>query len=202
MNRMNNSYAVVWFSFFIFMLWGCESSERGTRYADYPMYSINVDSAKLSTESVTYNQISMLLPRYWDDVVSMEDLNTEMVKFAAIHETYLSPSENIYGDELKNAFVIISEVISESYLNELLNNTENLLNPDGDLSNLRKESYQLKSFLIHHYLLQTPRWVNMKILIEKGLENPVQIDFIMPSYVYVDESEILQSSIGSLSKIQ
>lgn len=198
--QIKSFQAILLLFFPLFLLTACEEKEKEVRYRGYERFNIDVDTRLLDQEKLYFNNVVMQLPRHWNDQIELSEVPVEMLRFASISGNQaIEPHAVVYADTIKNAFIILSDLNEpEAYKERLLTEYEQMFNPDGELSNLNRSSYQLNNLLVHHFLLQTPRTVNIKILIERGAQRPFQLDMILPAYVYQDDLASVRSAIGTL----
>ena len=67
-------------------------------------------------------------------------------------------------------------------------------------SEVQHSTYKYNHFLIYQSLLINSSTINFKLLIPQAEYKSFQIDYIIPKSIYANKIEVIESSIGSLSK--
>ncbi len=70
----------------------------------------------------------------------------------------------------------------------------------AEQSEVQHSTYKYKNFLIYQSLIISEQMINFKLLIPQANHKSFQIDYIVPKSIYAKKIEVIESSIGSLSK--
>jgi len=68
-------------------------------------------------------------------------------------------------------------------------------------SEIQHSTYKYNKFLIYQSLIISEETINFKLLIPQPEYKSFQIDYIIPKSIYANKIEVIESSIGSLSKL-
>jgi len=70
----------------------------------------------------------------------------------------------------------------------------------AEQSEVQHSTYKYNNFLIYQSLIISNKTIDFKLLIPQPDNKSFQIDYIIPKLIYANKIEVIESSIGSLSK--
>lgn len=123
----------------------------------------------------------------------------------ATQKTFISDYivRDYYQDDSTNAIMIVTDLsrVSDSALNLMLEQMREM--PEGGNKKFEVQigEYGYHGFDVFQILLQNPAFINFKLIFLKGANKRFQMDYMIPTRVYAGEVRTIESSIGSVNKI-
>lgn len=186
---------------FVFLVLSCDQSKNKTGLQELT-FNVNVNLLNPeiadSVLGITYNP-----PLGWNQVDS--------VSFLKIGNLFQSQNtilkdyniRNIYRDDSTFSMLIVADLsgISDSSLNRKIQQISSMQRDTTQKLSLKYGEFTYNGFDIKQFLLQNPSFINFKLFFVKRGRQNFLLEYILPLKVYAEKIRIIESSIGSLTKI-
>lgn len=105
----------------------------------------------------------------------------------------------VYQDENAQAYMILSGISQNRWHQLTSSKTQEELNSEV-WTNKHSTAYHYKDFEVQQWLLQNAEWVNFKLIFKTKEDRFFQLDYLLPSSMYNEQTaKAVESSIGSFT---
>jgi len=142
-------------------------------------------------------------PLYWKAVDSA--YFDQVRELFATQKPFLSNYvvRHYYQDDSTNSIMILTDLsmVEDSALDLMMKQMREM--PEGGNKKFEVQigEYGYHGFDVFQILLQNPAFINFKLIYLEGTDKKFQIDYMIPTKVYAGEVRTIESSIGSVNKI-
>jgi hypothetical protein len=200
--NLSKKLFIILFSFLILMNLSCGNEEKnktdqpeemtfqvnqsllGEKYSDNELgFSF---SPPIGCKLMPKNLVQQVKAEITKNLVSPESLALEPKQF------FLNKNEQFFCLLTTLPMLVLSDSSIKFYNMAVKNSAA------GD--EVQSSTYKYNHFLIYQSLIMNDETINFKLLIPQAEHKSFQIDYILPKSIYVNKIEVIESSIGSLSK--
>ncbi|WPP48864.1 hypothetical protein [Catalinimonas niigatensis] len=105
----------------------------------------------------------------------------------------------VYQNDASQAFMVISAITEERW-EQLSSSSGQEAFSSAVWTNMNAAAYGYKNFDVRQWLLQNQEWINFKLIFKTEKDRFFQLDYLLPSSEYNEQTaKAVESSIGSFN---
>jgi hypothetical protein len=130
----------------------------------------------------------------------VQQVKTKIIKNLVSPDSLALEPKQFFLNEDEQFFCLLTALPKMALSDSSIKFYAQVIKNSSEGSEVQHSTYKYNKFLIYQSLIINEEKINFKLLIPQAERKSFQIDYILPKSIYANKIEVIESSIGSLSK--
>jgi len=200
--KISTSIFLIVLSFMILVIIGCGNVEKNRNDQPEEM-AFQINKALLGEKySDSELGFSFSPPSGCEQMPKnmVQQVKGEIQKSLVSPDSLVLQPKQFFMNEEEGFFCLLTALPSLVLSDSSIRLFQQVIENSAEQGEVQHSNYKYNEFVIFQSLIISKEIINFKIMIPQAEHKSFQIDYIVPKSIYANKIEVIESSIGSLSK--